>query len=434
MPNLKVLKNVFATINVLTFFFNALPLEAFEWSATSRLSIVQEYNDNLYQDNEDQEEDFITVITPGIQGALDWQRCGLTAAYDLGYSVYNEHSENDGFRHRGDAGWWWNVSQYTRMTLGDTYIQSEDISDLPENDAGRDRREGYYSNSARVGLDHRFGENKNVSFRYAYGILNNDDPLVEDNENHQTSIDSTYYFSPYWGTEMHASHTKGLYDVSQDFDEWEGAIKLLRNLTRHFQINGSYRHTVMNWEGNGIENDYQVYNPTAGIQYNFSEDGLISLNFGYFVQDIDTRDNEKGMTIDGNVGRTWRFRGGTFSLKGSSGYENSELNTENLGFNVYYGAETRLEYKFRRNFGSSIHALYRHNDYVNPDPGELERKDNYAEAGCSLDWQIKRWLGTGIDYTFRTMNSNIDDNDYNVNRVMLRIVLSSQYGRLSNGN
>ena len=407
----------------------ALPVDAFEWSVIPRLSLTEEYNDNIYQDSDNEEDDFITIVTPGIQTNLDWQRYGLSAAYDLGYSFYNDHSEHDGFRHRGDVAGWWNADRTTRLSAGDTYIRSEDITELPENGNGTDRREGYYTNTAYVGLDHRFAENSNMALKYAYGILDNDDRTVEDNESHKTTVDATYFFDPFWGMSVNAGYTRGLYDVSQDYDEWKTTLRVLKNVSRHLQVNAAYSHTAVNWDPGGDENDYQVYNPSAGIRYTFDENGSMGLNLGYFVQDIDSRDNEKGLTVDGNIGRSWRFRGGSFTLNANSGYENSQLNTENLGFNVYYGVQSRLDYRFTRNLGAAVFAAYRNVDYVNPGPGEDERKDDFVDAGCSLNWQIRKWLGTGLEYSYRNLDSNIDDNDYTVNRIMLKVVLSSQFGK-----
>lgn len=435
MINIKHMKPLYLILilNIIILFCFS-PLYAYEWSASTRLSITEEYNDNLYLDPVNEEEDFITIITPGVQASLNWQRTGLSAAYDLGYSVYNEHSENDSFRHRGDVGWWWNVFQNTRLSLGDTYIKSEDISDLPESDTESNRREGYYSNSARMNLTHRFGENKNVSAGYAYDIFRYDDDESEDNESHSAFIDSTYFFNPHLGMETHVAYTKGMYDISQDFDEWVGTLRLLRNLSRRIQINGSYTHTLMTYENSGDDNNYQIYNPSVGIRYSFGEDGVMALNIGYFVQDIDLQENEKGLTVDGNVGRSWRFKQGTITLSGSSGYENSQLNTENLGFNVYYGAESRFDYQYSRVLTSSIHGEYRHNDYVNSSPDDSDRVDVTITSGCSLNWQIVRWLSAGIEYGFRNLNSNINENDFNENRVMLRLNAVEQFGRVSANN
>lgn len=421
-------------ISIFIITFCSSSLYAFEWASSARLSLSEEYNDNIYLDRDNEEDDFITIITPGIQTSLGWQRTGLTAAYDLGYSLYNDHSDNNSFRHHGDVGWWWNVFQYTILSLGDTYVKSEDISDLPESDNERGNREGYYSNSARMNLVHRFGENRNVSAGYTYVISDYDDEESDDNKSHNAFVDSTYFFNPHTGLETHVAYTRGLYDVAQDFDEWVGTLRLMRNLSRRFQINSSYTHTMMTYEDDGDDTNYQIYNPSAGIRYIFGEDGTMALNIGYFVQDIDSQDNEKGMTMNGNVGRSWRFKQGTITLSGLSGYENSQLNTENLGFYVYYGADSQFNYQFSRAVTSSFHAAYRHNDYVNSSPDESDRVDELITSGCSLNWQIARWLSSSIEYNFRNLNSNTNENDYTENRIMLRFNAVAQFGRALDNN
>lgn len=429
MKKIKIMKINNIILNAIIFLYCALPINALELSSRANLSLTEEYNDNIYLDNENEEEDFITIITPGIQTSLNWQRTGLTAAYDLGYSIYNDHSENDSFRHHGNLGWWWNVFQNTRFSLSDTYIKSEDISDMPDSESETGRREGFYSNSTQMNLVHRFGENRSVSTGYVYEIFNYDDDQSEDHKSHVASMDTTYFFSPHIGLDTHVVYTKGLYEESQDYDEWVASLRLMRNISRRLQLNGSYTHTIMTREGVGSENDYQIYNPSVGFSYILGEEGTIGLNIGYFFQDIDSQENESGLTVDGNVGQSWRFKQGTFRLSGSSGYENSQLNSENLGFTVFYGAESRLDYQLSRSVSSSIQASYRHNDYVNSSIDDSDRVDKSIISGCTLNWQITRWLSSSLDYNFRNLNSNMDENDYTENRVIIRINIMAQSGR-----
>lgn len=406
---------------------------AVELGSILRLSLSQEYNDNLYLDPDHEEDDFITIITPGIQSSLNWQRSELSCAYDIGYSKYNAHSENDSFRHRGDIGWWWDIFQNTRLSINDTYIKSEDIADLPDQETDTNRREGYYSNNSRLNLTQRFGENRHFSVGYAYNFINYKDAESEDNQSHNASFDSTFYLNPHTGFQTHVTYTKGLYEVTSDFDETNGSLRLIHDVSRRVQINVAYDHSIMNWEEDqGADHNYQIYNPSAGIRYSFGDDGETAVNVGYFVQDIDSQQNENGLTVNGNVGRSWRFRQGNIQLTGNSGYENSQLNSDNLGFNVFYGAEFLLNYQIERNVSSTLHASYRHNDYVNSSPDDSDRADKIIASGCSLNWQFLRWLTIRFDYNFRKLDSNRDENDYIENRVLVSLNFVSQFGRTSN--
>jgi hypothetical protein len=415
---------------ILCFVFVPASSHAYVLSYDAHVTVTEEYNDNIYLVPDNEVDDFITVISPGFMTEIRWQRTGIRGAYDLGYSMYDTLSENDGFRHRADVGTWWDVSQNTQFRLGDTFVMSEDQSDLELTDMGQTRRNTSYTNSAHLDMDHRFGERRSLALGYAYETLENDDETIEDNQSHHASGTLNYFFTPWLGSESQVSYTRGLYDVTQDFDEWTGSFRLIRVLSRHLELNAAYTHTLMTWEGEGAERDYQVYHPSVGISAAFDNQTSLAVNAGYFVQDIEQADNEKGLTIDGNIGKSWTFRQGLFQINGSSGYENSQLNTENLGFTVYYGADVRGEYAFTRNLSSSLDLGYRNSDYVNTTP---ERTDQSLTGAARLTWQIFRRLSSSLEYRYRNLDSDIDINDYTENRVMLSLTLTA-FDRVSSAS
>lgn len=397
---------------------------AYVLSYDAHIAVSEEYNDNIFLAPDNTADDYITVVSPGLRSDIRWQRVGMSASYDLGYSFYNTYSENDSLRHLANVGCWWDVFQNTHLRLGDTFIKTEDVADLPYADIGQTSRNVYYSNSTQLDLEQQFGERRNFLLSYVYSTLQNEDVAVEDNQSHHVSSTLNYFFTPWIGSQTQFSYTKGLYDVSQDFDEWIGSFRLIKVISRHLELNAAYEHTFMRWEGQGLQNDYQVYHPSIGMNYTFDNETALSINAGYFVQDIDSRENEKGLTLDGNIGKTWTFRSGLINVSGSSGYEQSQLNTENLGFTVYYGAASQFEYSFSREVTSSIDLNYRNNDYVNPAPGNPDRTDKIMSASSRVNWQIKRWLGSSLEYSYRNLDSNIHSNDYIENRIKLTFILT----------
>jgi len=418
------LKHIGCGLIILLFLWS-VSSEAYVISNNAHVTLSEEYNDNLYLASENEVDDFITIISPGLRSEIRWQRTGLNAAYDLGYSMYDTYSENDSFRHHADLGWWWDMFQSTQLRLGDTFIKSEDLADLTLENNGQTNRNEFYSNSAHIDLDHRFGDRRNFSLGYSYNTLNNDSNLVEDNQSHHVTGSLSYFFTPWFGSETQFAYTKGLYDISQNFDEWNGTFRLIKVISRHVELNAAYSHTSMIWSGQGSESDYQVYHPSLGMSATFGDGGTLALNAGYFVQDVDSRENNIGFTLGGDLGKSWTFRRGLIQVSASSGYEESQLNTENLGFTVYYEGVTRFEYNFNREVSSSISATYRNNDYVNPAPGEPDRTDDTISGICRFNWRIKRWLGSSLEYRYRNRNSNVNADDFTENRIMVSLTVTS---------
>jgi hypothetical protein len=416
-------------VSCLLFYLLILPsyLSAYEFSANPLISVTEEYNDNLYLDKDNKIDDFITVISPGLKSELRWQKAGIKTEYNLGYSIYDKNAVNDNFRHHGDIASWWDVSRNTHFHLSDSYDRSEDVSSLPIENTARIARSVYYLNSTHLGLDNAFGENKNITLGYEHRILNNVDNSSLDNKSDVINGNLIYYPDPFWGTETNVTLTNGYYNSSQDFQQWVGSTRLVKLFSRNFQINGTYSHSIMKYSEKGTNNNYQIYNPSIGFRYDFDEGETFSIDAGYFVQDIDNRTNEKGLSMDGNIGKTWRFKQGSMNIKGNSGYGNSQLGVNNLGFNVFYGSETRFEYQFSRTFSSSINATYKHSDYINSAsiPGGNDQVDKYVTAGVAFKWQLNQWIESSMEYAYKKLNSNMNINNYTDNRILFTLTLFS---------
>lgn len=413
-----MIKNILTTFILLSIFLllGVQSLKAYVMSYDAHVMVSEEYSDNLYQDPDNEVDDFITVISPGVRSELQWQRTGVSASYDFGYSMYNTYSENDSMRHNASVGGWWDVSSNTQIRVLENYLQSEDTTALGGQNIGELQEDTYKTNTARVDLEHRFGERRQTSLGYGYTTFKNDGDETDNNQSHNVVGSLSYFFSPWIGMEAQFDYTKGLYDFQQDFDEWNGVLRLIRVVSRHLEWNVAYSHTIMTWEGDGAEQDYQVYNPSAGLHYTMENDSFMAANVGYFVQDVKRGNDEKGLTLDGNIGKTWAFRQGSFNVTGSSGYEDSQLGTDNLGFTIYYGVESGLIYQLHRDVTTAFNARFRNNDYINSNP---DRNDKNISALWNLNWLIKPWLRSGLEYSWTNRNSNYDENDYTENKVQV---------------
>ena len=52
------------------------------------------------------------------------------------------------------------------------------------------------------------------------------------------------------------------------------------------------------------------------------------------------------------------------------------------------------------------------------------REDVLLGAGLGLDYQFRRWLGFGVDYTFSDRKSNFRNSDYTDHIFGLKVTLS----------
>lgn len=95
-------------------------------SVTPTLSIREEYNDNIFLDNQNRRRDFITAFTPGVRAFLQQSGYHVFVGYDLAAEVY---ASNTGLSNVGDrqnlvldASYEW--SPRLTLTLNDSFVRT----------------------------------------------------------------------------------------------------------------------------------------------------------------------------------------------------------------------------------------------------------------------------------------------------------------------
>lgn len=407
---------------------------AFGYVATfnPRISINEEYNDNIFLTDTDKEYDFITSISPGFSIDCIGKISGFGISYDPQYTFYDRYSNYDTWRHNASLSAWTGLTKYTKLELNDSFIRTEDpLSEIDnvivdvedyflEDNTIRRSREPYYSNTAGLNLTHQFGELDSLRLKYLYSILENEDPKIEDNIRHSPSVGLSFWFNPHLGFETQVGYTRGEFDISDNFDQWKGSIRLIKKFTKYFEGFVSYAHTLMEYKGES--ENYKIYDPSVGIHYTIDEDTMLSLSIGYYVQDRENSEDESGISLKGNLGKTWRLKRGSINLSGSSGYEENYFGAENLGFDAYYQGECSANYSFSQHISSYISGSFRRDKYLNLDEN---RKDRKIMVAAGFNFQPLRWLNINLNYSYRNLDSTWNEDDYDENRVFFKVVLSS---------
>jgi len=208
-------------------------------------------------------------------------------------------------------------------------------------------------------------------------------------------------------------------DPTRDFDNWQGSMKISRQLTKQLEGFFQYTHTVMDFKGNG--ENYSVYDPSVGITYTFAEGLPLTFSLGYFIRNKAQSEDDAALALNGNLGKTWNFnRHGSVSLTTSSGYDEDYIGAERLGFGIYYDAKSTAKYAFSKYLSADLYGSFRRDKYTDL---ETTRNDETRELGSGLTFRKNPWV-IRVDYTRRTIDSTLSENDYDENRITLKVVLS----------
>ena len=387
---------------------------------TPSISISEKYTDNIDLTDNNEEYEYITSVYPGFSFQVFEKRYGAILSYSPSYVYYDRFPKNNTWRQNASFSGWSDLSKYTKLRISETFVRTEDpVSE--EDTTIRKSREAYYRNSSSLNLNHKFSEHDNIGLGYLYSFLENTDSDIEDNERHNPSITYSHKFNPYFSLDTNISYTRGDFEVSDNFDNWNGSLTLANKFTKYLKGSIRYSHTIMDYKGD--TEDYKIYDPSIGINYTIAEDTFISLNAGYFIQDRENSDDESGLTLTGNLGKTWEFKQGSITATGSSGYEESYFGSENLGFNKYYQARTSAHYGFTKSLTGNISGSFRRNKYINQNDNRTDKLKN-AGVGLIFNPITIRWLHLSLNYSYHTVDSTEKENEYDENRVHLSITLS----------
>jgi len=407
---------------------------------TPRTSVTEEYNDNIYLDRKNPEDDFITTVSAGFTAEVAGQTRLLTVSYDPSYLFYAENSDNDGFEHRASLSFQNEFGRNTTFELNNFFLYARDpLADRDvEDDAGniivtgddtrRDTQNKYWRNAGSTRLSHRFGAEDLAFAQFSYNVLENDDPTEEDSQELRPSVGLIYWWNVNSGLEFNSGYTKGLFDgdSSSDFDQVDGSFRLNRRISRRLGLFGEYQHVYRDYDTSGIntsgldQNDYMLYAPSAGIFYDFGDNLTASLGAGYYYQQIEDSDDQKGPFINTEINKLWQQQRWSIRTRGASGLDSQDFTAQSLGLTRYAQIELIPQYFFTRQFFTEGSLRYRYSDYINSDNDQIDH--NY-QASAGLGYIPLRWMTLRLQYDFNKLDSKNSLDDYENNRVLFSVTL-----------
>ena len=363
------------------------------------VSITEEYTDNYNQTQNSKDDEFSTVYTAGFSFGVIGKNASMFLDYNPGYTDYLENDENDSWSHEASFTGQSQISEHTTFTLSDSFVRS--LSRTVTTNSW----EEHDTNTATAAISHEFGERDSIGVDYTYSFDNYDDSNADEFETHNPSASLSYWFTPQYGFDLNAAYEKTKFDISTDEPEtWSGDVRLLRSITRHFDIYIAYAHTYTDQDSG----DHTIYNPSIGFDWQPSEDSGISIGAGVLFHRWDDQSSEdsENFFADFDIYKNFNFsRRGTFSLTGSSGYEETSDDAASLGFTISYEAGCLLSYELTRRLTAELDATYAINQYDDPSIS-IDREDKTLGLGAALSWSPLQWLSFNLSYSFTDFDTN----------------------------
>lgn len=398
----------------------ALPAFAAQVTFSPRLSVSEEYTDNVFRTPDNPEEDFIFRVSPGATLGLIGRSADLSIAYDPYYSDYKNNTYLSRWSHAANLAGNWQMTRNTNAFLTDDFIYTEDPQ-FEDATTGRSSRNPYYRNTSVIGVTNQFGASDFVTLQYTHREFREDTEFgipSDDSTTYSPELLMAYWFTPRWGMDGNLTYTNGQFEITEDFENIYADVRLIYNYSRRWDFFVRYAHTYQEYKEES--EDYQIYYPSLGFEYTYDETTFLSLEGGPLVRDYEDRSEEYGYTVFADGRKSWLFPRGNIDIYISNGLDYDYVSTQNLGLYYFTGAGGTAQYNIFKTFSANISGSYRYNAYVDLEP---ERYDNIYQAGVGLNWLVTYYCSLGLNYNYidRQSNEFYDFEEYIENRVYLGV-------------
>ena len=393
----------------------------FQWSA--RISVSQQYDDNIFLDHDNKEDDWLTIVGPGVTLAVLTETTPIRLNYDLGYVYYAQDTRNNDWRHTISLTGLEGVPIADRWTLDFNqylYISEDPIEEAPGTTSVRRNRSRYYRNIGGGRINYLFGEEDVIYVGFDHTILINDDPEVSDSQRYGPKAGIAYWFNTRNGCSLDFLYERADFDDSpeDEFERYLGNGAYTYRFSPNTEFNLAYAIDSYDYKEDIFE-DYVAHSGSLSLGHQFTENTGVSISGGYWVVDLDGKSNLDGPL--GTLNFTHTLEKISFALEGSAGYRVQYVEAENLGFSEFYRASAALDWTLLEPLTAALSAFYQTDDYKQTID---DREDDNYGGSASLTYIILPEVSASLSYDYRRRDSNIRLEDFTDNRVTFSIVAS----------
>jgi hypothetical protein len=378
------------------------------------VTVGEEYNSNIFLTNSNRQHDFITNVSAGLTYSkkLD-KNYGIDLNFQMGYVFYEEHHDLN-FLSIGPSTFnaWYALAPNLTFRIRD-YITRSDAGKEQAYSGNaqpdqfllstvRGQKAIYIRNVVEPSLDYQFGRENHFSVLYRNNIYRNQNPRFEDSMENTINPKLTYWFDIHNGISLDYYLTHDTYQHSPDQLINAATPRYTYRFTPRTSIFGEFHFEWQNFKSPGV--DYYVYNPSLGIQYQFTPTLTGTAQVGYFwqipVQGGKTQGPSLNLSLTKNTEKT------TYALSFAGGYTEDYITAQNLGFTKTYGVYGTINHKLTQRMRVGVTGSLARDEYSSG------RKDWVWGMWGNASYLILKWLTGSLQVSYTEDHSNIKINSY----------------------
>jgi hypothetical protein len=352
-------------------------------------TVDEAYNNNIFADDDNEESDFITTLSPQIDVRSNFPRHSLRWTLETDVGLYADHTNENFWDYGTDLSGRLDITRNNRLIGGANYFHGHDSRDDPDDPGAEvvDEPVEFDNYGGRLGFEQDFNR-FNVR---ALGTFDRRDYHEEEPDTFEDARDRNLY-----GGSLRTG-----YFISPRINAF---------------LEGGYRREQRDETDREdtppLKRDNNVYDARVGTAIDITGliFGEVSVGWAYQEFDESALDSENGLVY--GIGLTWNPTQLTsLNLEGNGGFESSDVGASNLEHEI----ALRVDHELRRNVLIGSRFAYERDDFQ--DTGDV---DNRFDIGPDITYLINRYLSVGAGYTFTTRDSD-RDNKFDRHLVSLRL-------------
>ena len=372
---------------------------------TPSLSLGERYDDNIFETRSDKQDDFITILSPGIRAQYLTPEPTIGTQFDLDYRAdiqfFAEHSSQNDVAHRLSLMLASPLAPSLDVRLRDLFLVTEDPFGREERlsdptglrPVSEQRRARTIRNEAEGKIDVRLGG------RLSLGVLLGS--LVED------------------------------VDIPEELDEFRYTVGTdlgyAVNVARNSRVFVAYQVTFESFRTNGSvpqgSNDasFRVHTVSTGVRHDLTPTLAMNAALGYSFTTSDASQKDDHSAVIANIGLIKTYSLGQASLKYDRRFTSGEgEGGVVLGDTVSVSASVNLTGKLTARLDSNVSWF----NFQDVTPGTLDEDQRFLSVRPSLTYQILRPWRVLLGYAYE--NTTFAD-DATANRSDHRLLLGTQF-------
>lgn len=392
-------------------------------TVTPRLSVEEQYDDNIDLEPDNEISDWITLVSPGFLFELEDRDTVLSLDYEAGFSFYRDETDRNSTRHNAEISLAQELTSHLTLNLSDRFTRSEDplVEDAGIIEDIQTRRRVFYRNTGEADLSYAFGAEDLLSIGYRNLYVDDRSDENDDSTSHEGFASLDKWFGPRFGVGLTPFYRKSDFDQDDDFDQYGGGITLnyrwrpdKRFYARHDYLNHDFDDPATAT----ARNDYEVHEETLGVDLALGPHTTLLLEGGYYLQDYEDGDDRDGISYAADI--VTSTRRASFSLSGSGGYGEAYYSDEDLGTTEYQQVAASVDYLLQEDIRAFASGSYRWEDFFGNDDVE-DRQDDVWRTSLGVSVTAWRWITLSLEGIHTERDSDDPTRDFKDNRALFRI-------------